>query len=345
VAGVAWTLLLLGAAPAALADTEPNGAVFMPEGPIAGGQDVEGTVDPGDRDDWYALHVDGVHQLHLTWTQLPPEGSSDVQGPVFPACVSVELTNANGSPIPPDFTSGRGASTFHVHVFQSGSQFCPSPTRYRFRVDPAEALVSGPGALPIKGTAEPNDSRSSAGGPLAPGAWYHSELETVNDQDWLRLYVRPGTRRVDVQAVVYGPQCWSHEVKLRGARGAELSSSIGSREVVSHLTRRTRGGARLYVQIANGASTSPSSSGCVHAATVIQVAPEKAIMSAAEVREGCRDARTAARRSARRVAVRKRAIAAGKARGAATGKLRRKLKLDRRALKRSRRLVSAYCSR
>jgi hypothetical protein len=339
---MAWALLL-GAAltPAAIADTEPNGAVFMPEGPIAGGQDVEGTVDGGDTDDWYVFHVEGVHQLHLTWSQVPPR---DVSAS-YPACLEVELTNANGSPIPPDFTSRPGTSTFHVHVSQRDYQFCPSPTRYRFRVDPAEAVVSGPGRLPVKGTAEPNDSRGSAGGPLAPGAWYHSELETVNDEDWLRLYVRPGTRRVDVQTVVYGPWCASHEVTLRSARGAELASYTGMSETVIHLTHRTRGGARLYVQIANGASSSLSSSGCVHSATVLQVAPEEAIMSAAEVRKGCRDGRAARRRSARRVAVRRRAVVRAKARGLETAKLRRQLKRDRRALKRSRGLVSAYCSR
>ncbi|MDP9133444.1 MAG: hypothetical protein M3N56_01295 [Actinomycetota bacterium] len=92
---------------------------------------------------------------------------------------------------------------------------------YSFRIDPAAALTSRPGA-PIKGTAEPNDTRSTAGGPLVPGAWYYSTLETVNDEDWLRFYVRPG-----------------------------LQSS------------------------------------CVRSATVVRVAPDDAIMSAAEVKRAC----------------------------------------------------------
>lgn len=340
---LAGAALLFGAglAPAAVADVEPNGAVFMPEGPIAGGQQYEGTVDPGDRDDWYVLHVEGVHQLHLTWTQLSPPDT--VQGAVFPACVSVELTNANGSPIAADVTSGDGTSTFHVHV--DYHHFCSTTARYRFRVDPADAVTSGPAKLPIKGSAEPNESRASAGGPLAPGAWYHSALETVNDEDWLRFYVRPGAGRVDVQAVVYGPWCDNHEVTLRSARGRALSSYTGTPEIVGHLTHRPRGAARLYVQVANGAASSLSASGCVNSATVVQVTPADAIMSAAEVREGCRDGRAAKRRSVRRAALRKGAIARAKARGAATGKLRRKLKQDRRAAKRARGEIAAYCSR
>lgn len=343
-AGIA-SMLLLGAAltPTALADTEPNGAVFMPEGPIAGGQDVQGTVGPGDDDDWYVLHVEGVHQLHLTSPQLP-QAPAPGQGPAPSSCVSVELTNANGSPIPSDFTTVPGESTFHVHVFQSQFQPCAIPVSYSFRVDPAAALVSGPGKLPVKGTVEPNDSRSTAGGPLSPGAWYYSTLETVNDQDWLRFYVRPGVRRVDVQAVVYGPQCDYHEITLRSARGGELDSSRSTRELIVHLTHRQRGPARLYVQIASGPVPSLQS-GCVRSATVVRVAPDDAIMSAAQVKQACTDGRSAKRRDKRRVAAGKRAIARAEARGAATGGMRAKLKRDRRALRKSSAAVSAYCSR
>lgn len=342
-AGIVGVVLLGGgmAAPGALADVEPNSAIFTAETPIAGGQDVHGTVGPGDTDDWYAVHIEGAHQLHLTSPQLAPAPGDQL----MPRCVSVELTNGNGSPLPADFTSDEGESTFYVHAFQPDFQTCPPSTAYSFRLDPAEALVTGPGKPPIKGTAEPNDKRSTAGGPLAPGAWYHSELETANDQDWLRLYVRP-RRRVDVQAVVYGPQCSTHEVTLRDARGRELTSFSGTRETIGHLVNRSSRGTRLYVQIR---AENPISFGevgfCVHAATVIQVTPEEAVMSAADVRKGCRAAGAATRRNTRRVAAGKRALARALARGTATGQLRRKLRRDQRALRRSRGLVAAYCSR
>jgi hypothetical protein len=345
VTGIVVATALLGVAltPAALADSEPNGAVFMPEGPIVGGQDVTGTVGPGDEDDWYVFHVDGVQQLHLTSPQLP-QSAGPGQGTTFSSCASVELTDANGSRIPPDFTSGPGESTFHVHVFQPEFQSCPFPASYSFRVDPAAALVSGPGKLPVKGTAEPNDTRSTAGGPLAPGAWYYSTLETANDEDWLRLYVRPRAGRVDVQTVIYGKRCDYHQVTLRSARGRELASVRATRETVVHLTHRTRRPARLYVQIANGPLPSLQFA-CVGSPTVVRVAPDDAIMSAAEVKRACAEGRSSTRRGKRRVAAGKRAIARAEARGAATGRLRAKLKRDRSALRKSSAAASAYCSR
>jgi hypothetical protein len=348
-AGVAAAALLLGMAltPAAFADTEPNGAIFMPEGPIFGGQDVQGAVGPGDEDDWYVFHVDGIRQLHLTSPQRPQPsgpGQGQGQGTTYPTCVSVELTDENGSPIPADFTSGPGESTFYVHVSQPEFQSCFSAVPYSFRVDPAGALVSGPGNPPVKGTAEPNDNRSLAGGPLMPGAWYHSALETVNDEDWLRFYVRPGVHRVDVQAVVYGPPCDFHEITLRTARGGELASSTDTRERVAHLTHRQRGPARLYVQIATGPVPSPSAS-CVRSQTVVRVRPDDAIMSAAQVKQACADGRTSTRRNRRLVAADNRAILRTAARGDATGGLVRKLRRDRRALRKSSAAVAAYCSR
>jgi hypothetical protein len=309
---------------------------------IVGGQDVAGAVGPGDGDDWYVLHVEGVYQLHLTSPQLAPAPGQG--GPFPPPCATVELTNAEGSPIPADFTTSPGTSSFHVHAVHRESPSCQSATPYSFRVDPAVALVTGPGKLPVKGTAEPNDSRSTAGGPLAPGAWYYSTLETVNDEDWLRLYVRPGIHRVDVQAVVYGPPCGFHEIALRSARGRELATSTGTYEKVAHLKHRQRGPARLYVEIANGLLPTIQSA-CVRAATVVRVAPDDAIMSAAEVKQGCKAGRSATRRNKRRVAADKRAIASAEARGTATSALRAKLKRDRRALRRSSAAVSAYCSK
>ncbi|HEX2161512.1 MAG TPA: hypothetical protein VHF88_06800 [Thermoleophilaceae bacterium] len=341
--GTALTMVAL-AAPAAVADVEPNGAVFTPEGPIFGGQDIQGAVGPGDTDDWYVFHVEGAHQLHLRSPHiaLSPGGG---QGPTSTACVSVQLTNANGMAIPSDFTSGPGESTFYVHAFQSGFKGCSIHAEYSFRVDPAGALVPGPGKLPIKGTAEANDSRSTAGGPLIAGAWYHSELETANDRDWLRFYVRPGTRRIDVRSVAYGSPCDTHEVTLRSARGSELASYTGTSGTIAHFVHRPRGGARLYVEIVNGAPSLAAAEACVRSATVVQVGPEEAIMSAAEVKRGCVDGRKAARRGARRVAIVKRAIVRAQARGAATGQLRRALRREQRKLRRSRGLVGAYCSR
>jgi hypothetical protein len=351
--GVALALACaaLGAS-SATADSEPNGAVFMAEGPIAGGQEIRGTLDGGDRDDWYVFHVEGVHQLHLTGGQtLPgetpvnPTGSDPFSQPLtVAACANVELTDARGKPIPRDFTSGEGTSTFYVHASLPAFGGCSHTTAYEFRVEPAAAVVTGPGKLAIKGTGEPNDSRATAGGPLAAGAWYHSELETANDRDWLRFYVRPGRHDVDVQAVVYGTDCPSHRVELQSSRGADLGGYVGSGATISSFGHRFRGaGARLYVAIRSGQDgTSPD---CVRSATVVQVGPEDAIMPGADVREACADGRAAERRAGRAAKAARRALTRAKADGRATKTPRRKLERNRAALRKAGARMAAYCSR
>lgn len=348
--GVALALACtaLGAS-SATADSEPNGAVFMAEGPIAGGQEISGMLGGADRDDWYVFHVEGVHQLHLTGGQTLP-GYSPLTPPppgpetlALPACATVELTDANGRPIPRDFTSSAGTSTFYVHASMPAFAPCAT-TSYSFRIEPAAAVVPGPGKLAIKGTGEPNDSRATAGGPLTPGAWYHSELETANDRDWLRFYVRPGRHAVEVQAVVYGTDCPSHRVELKNSRGADLGGYVGSGATISNFGQRVRGaGTRLYLAIGSGEPS--TSSACVRSATVVQVGPEDAIMSAAEVRRACVEGRAAKRRASRAVNASRRALARAKARGQATGAPRRKLKRKRAALRKAGAGVSAYCSR
>jgi hypothetical protein len=348
--GVALALACAGlGASSATADGEPNGAVFMAEGPIAGGQEIAGMLGGADRDDWYVFHVEGVHQLHLTGGQTLP-GYSPLAPPPpgpetssLPACATVELTDADGKPIPRDFTSRAGTSTFYVHASMPAYAPCAT-TSYSFQVAPAAAVVTGPGKLAIKGTGEPNDSRATAGGPLAAGAWYHSELETANDRDWLRFYVRPGNHDINVRAVVYGADCPTHRVELQSSRGADLGGYVGSGATISNVGHRVRGaGTRLYISIRSGQNgTSPD---CVRSATVVQVGPEEAIMPASEVRQACVDGRTAKGRASRAVKASRRALARAKARGQATGAPRRKLKRNRAALRKAGAGVAAYCSR
>ena len=337
-------------APAAPADAEPNGAVFMAEGPIAGGQEIRGTLDGADRDDWYVFHVEGVHQLHLTGGQtLPGETPANQTGPFaqplsVAACATVELTDADGKPIPRDFTSRDGQSTFYVHASLPPFGAC-STTPYGFRIDPAEGVVTGPGKLAIRGTGEPNDSRASAGGPLTAGAWYHSGSS------------RPRTTATGCASTCgrddTGSRCrrWCMEPtapatgwSCRSSRGADLGGYVGSGATISSFGQRVRGaGARLYIAIRSGAAS--SSSVCVRSATVVRVGPEEAIMSAAEVREACAGGRTAKGRASRAVNAARRALARARAHGRATGAPRRRLQRNRAALRRASAGVSAYCSR
>lgn len=328
----ACAVLAVGAlAPAvAAADVEPNNSVFVPEGPILGGQDITGTLSSGDHDDWYVLYADEVQQLHLTSPQTNTQ-----------QCLSVTLTDADGRPIAPDYTSRAGTTRFFVHVGYLSPQFgvaCPSDMTYSFRVDPAAGLVPGPGKTLVKGTREPNETLADAGGPLLPGAWYFSKLETVNDNDWLHFYVRPGARRVEVETVTFGGGgCAAHYLFLTTARGVELNSDVRTHGVIERLTVNVRRGAELFVH----SFGRPGAGTCVGASAVVQVGPEEAIMSSAEVRATCSKGRRGERRGVRQVAVLKRVIA--RAGGSPSRAQKRKLARDRRELKSARRLVAIYC--
>lgn len=333
-AGIGTACAVLAAAafvPAlAVADVEPNNSVFDPEGPLVGGQDYSGTLSSGNRDDWYVFYTDGVQQLHLA---SPQAGGQ--------ACINVRLTDANGRPIAPDYTSGAGTSRFFVHASSSPPPFgpaCPAEMSYSFRVDSTGTLGPGPGKLPVKGTREPNETLADAGGPLVAGTWYFSRLETVNDHDWLHFYVRPGAGPVDVETVTFGGEaCAGHHLFLTNARGDELNTSVRQRGVIEHLTTTVgRSGAKLFVH-----SFGPTLSNCVGASAVVKVGPDDAIMTKAQVRATCAKARRDVRRHVRRVAADKRAIA--RADGAPSRGQKRRLASDRRKLKSARRLVGGYC--
>jgi hypothetical protein len=327
VARTTFAVLAIGAlAPAvAGADAEPNNAVFAPEGPIVGGQDVAGTVSHADPDDWYLVYVEGVHQLHLT----SPQGTTGY-------CPWITLTNSDGTPIPSDYTSPSGTTAYFVHVSRPLFANCPGELSYSFRVDPAVGVVAGPGKLPVKGIREPNETLDDAGGPLAPGAWYVSRLDTANDHDWLHFYARPGAGRVDVQAVTLGtPACTDPHLFLTNARGDEVASGAQTPGAIGHLTYDAGRGAKLFLH------SMGSRAGCVGASVVWQVGPKEAVMTRAEVRATCSKGRGDVRRWTRRVAADKRAIA--RADGAPSRAQRRKLAGDRRKLKAARRLVVVYC--
>jgi hypothetical protein len=327
--GTACVVLAMAALLPALAaaDVEPNNSVIDPEGPLLlGTHDQHGTLSASDRDDWYVLYVEGVQQLHLRVPQT-----------FAPVCWSATLTNADGQPIASDYTSPPGTTRFFVHV-STPLNACSSGESYSFGIEPGAALVAGPGKLPVKGTREPNETLAEAGGPLAPGSWYFSTLETVNDHDWLQFYARPGAGQVDVEVVTYGGDdaCHGHVLSLTGPRGTALRTRSQTRGAIEHLTVNARRGAHLFVH-----SFGLADGGCVGASAVVQVGPQDAIMSRAEARATCSKGRRAARSSLRRVAAGKRAIA--RADGSPSRAQKRRLASDRRKLKNARRLAAIYC--
>lgn len=330
VAGVILAAVLVASVPAvAAADVERNDFIFAPEGPIAGGQDIGGTVSEGDRDDWYLFYAEGLQQLHLRvapWTAT---------------CARVWLTDEDGATLPADYTSPADTTTrFYVHVDRDRFQPCPAgPAVYSFKVDPVGGVVAGPGKTPVRAVAEPNDTLDSAFGPLAPAIWNYGVIETANDHDWLAFYTAPGRQRIDVQTVSYGAHGCEQRPTLANARGRAIEAAVpNGSPPVKHIRRTMRDGARLHVALSANNNAS-----CVGAVTVVQVGPPEAILSGSEVRAACRQAKRASKRWARRLASDRRRLVRVTG-GPAELALKRKVKRDRRELRSARRLVSAYCN-
>lgn len=283
---------------AALADVEPNNSLFAPEGPIAGGQEISGALLPADANDWYVLYVDGRQQLHLSSPQMTPSG-----------CLLVTLANADGKSIPPDYTTPPGTTRFYVRI---GRRYdgCSPESGYSFRVEPAAAVVPGPGKQGIRTAAEPNDTRAEAFGPMAAGLWYFGTLETVNDRDWLSFYTAPGRHLLDVQTVVYGADqatvfgssSCQRDIQLVDARGRQIDGPSGSPDLIEHVRLRSSRSRKLYLLIEG------ENDACLKSGWVAQVGPEEAVLSRAQVAAACTQARRArkaakgkrARRAARR---------------------------------------------
>jgi hypothetical protein len=314
--------------PIAGADVEPNSSIFEPEGPALQAGPFDGTLSAADdRDDWYVVYVDGVHQLHLNG------GLDD------PGCGTLRLTDRDGTPIASDFTSSPGLHRYFVRA--SLSPFGPcADTGYSFTIDPAGAFVEGPGKLPFLGTQEPNDTRADAGGPLGPNAWYFSGLETINDQDWMRLYTRGGRHRIELEIATYGSTCFGQRVSIVSHRGRALANvfpAAHGTDTITRLSYRSRRAQRLYVHVVGSGAQE-----CVGAKTVLQVGPADSVASASEVRSACRAARRSERRLSRRVAAMRRTLVrAGKP---APRALTRRLAHGKRKLREVRRLVGVYCA-
>ena len=181
--------VLLALAPAAGADTEPNDAIWQAEGQISGGTAYTGSLaETQDFADWYLFYVDGIQQIHLV-----PMTSDDT-------CVRMALTNGDED-VPNDYTTPlRGANTLYVKVFASFQKECGGEYTYAFRLEAASAIGTGPTSLPPTDTGEPNETNSTAFGPLAATTLYRGSIDTQNDQDQFFFRTAPGTHQLSVTA-------------------------------------------------------------------------------------------------------------------------------------------------
>ncbi len=144
--------------PEALADSEPNNGITEVEGPLGGGVTYGGAITTSNDRDWYAFYVLPQTQLDIALTTPGDSPCSSYDAS------ELTLRTSDGGFVAD--TAAERNETEHL-------KYTTPPTvtryllvaetdceggRYQFRLEPATAVVSGPGLTAPTATPEPNES-------------------------------------------------------------------------------------------------------------------------------------------------------------------------------------------
>lgn len=251
---IATTISLLFAPATGLADTEPNNSIVQAEGPVSAGQTISGSLSGPADDDWYFVYIAGQRQIRIS-ASLPE------RSPGSP-CAEALFLNSDGGPgsrqsLPFTYTTPPGTRRYYLRVVSDSAECQGS---YSLRIDPPDAVVSGPPLDVPQGVAEPNESASQAVGPLRGGLTYAGALETANDEDWFYFFVRPGTHQLDLSATnpaldrcrsefEFDPDLSQPFVYLISEDGDELGTVGPNPNQVEHIRTTLQGPAKLFVRV------------------------------------------------------------------------------------------------
>ena len=335
--------LLLAALPAwALADVEPNDGILQPEGPIAGGTPMTGTLASDNDRDWYAFYVASQTQLDIALTT--PAGS--------PCSTSAVLLNTNGY----DVAGGTSAyanvnTTDHIlyttpvgvqRYFLVLDSNCAGGA-YSFQLNPGAAIVSGPGSVPAVPTSEPNESAAQALGPLTGGLPYSGSVDTQNDQDWFFFYAL-GSTAFDLAFTSLDP-CSTYASVYRDGVVDSLDSASPSSNQTDHVVYTPPAWGRYFVQVRSNCSSGARYQLRLDPASAIVLTPPPPpaapIVRAPSSR--CTRARngvTRWRAAIRSTKAKRSQVVTRRARR----RLTRKLQAQKRTLRRAKDRVTIYCT-
>jgi hypothetical protein len=251
----AWKRLLVVAACAlgvlalptiASADVEPNNGITEAEGPLAGGVTYTGAVANSTDLDTYFFYVNGQQQIDVKVTDT----SGSCMGASFGDKDNENLNRYiyfnEGQTQDFTYTTPPGVNRFYLEL----NSKCPIETRYSFVIAPAAGIVGGPANLVPAPTVEPNENSEQASGPLLGGIAYTGEIQTVNDEDWFKLYTAPGAQQFDVAFTSTG-EC-SPEVELKGPGEHDDFSNYASSDEWEHFTETSPAAGVYYLRFYRG---------------------------------------------------------------------------------------------
>ncbi|MDO8185166.1 hypothetical protein Q5424_06160 [Conexibacter sp. JD483] len=342
-----------GAAPTASADTEPNDGITQVEGPLGGGVTYAGGITTANDSDWYFVYVQPQTQLDISLT-TPGESPCN-----YYDASRLTLRTSDGGSIASTVAARNETSHIRYTTPAALTRYllqldadCTGGS-YRFRLDPATAVVSGPGLPAPLPAPEPNESAGQAYGPLSGGTPYAGTIDTQNDVDWFWFY-SAGPYAYDLTLTGVGGGC-SDDVDARLYADGSSSSIDGLSaypNTVSHLVRTAPGFARYLIEV----------TGCQGAAYRVQLDPGTAIALAPpapppappaavpapkpkpkpKASKRCRTARAGQVRWSRAIAKSRRQLRRVSTRSARR-KLKRKLAAQQRTLRRASDRVTIYC--
>jgi hypothetical protein len=244
---VAAIVAILALPAVAMADIEPNNGITEAEGPLAGGATYTGAVANSNDLDTYFFYVNGQQQIHILVTATSGDeclrarfGDSDNDYLAEKSFIEEGHTAEFTYSTPP------GVNRYYLELASD----CSGEARYSFVISPGGAVVGGASTLVPTPTGEPNENAEQASGPLLGGVAYAGEIQTQNDEDWLKFYTAPGTHQFDI-AVTQMSGC-EVEAELKSPVQNESRSDYLPNDEWGHFTQTSPAAGVYYLRFTEG---------------------------------------------------------------------------------------------
>ena len=199
------------ASAAAVTETEPNNNPVFANGPLGADGKLEGSVASSDLRDYTLVNFPPFTQVGLKLGAIEDTEANTgcVRATIRPllggttSVMTLQNRTSDEEYSETAYTTGPAGLRGILDVrpcFTSGYG-----ATYSIEITPPTALVATPAQSPsILFNPEPNEIRTQAAGPLAPGWIYQGFMDTTNDQDWFQFWVPVGPHQISLQAMEFG---------------------------------------------------------------------------------------------------------------------------------------------
>ncbi len=219
------------------------------EGPIPGGQTLTGTLTDTSDIDYYVFYVNGPQTVTVQ--------AFDTTNDPGVICAAGGVFDGDGNPInATTFSTPAGVNRYFVQIAGRSQASCKLPTNYTLRVDPGNAVTTGPALdRATTQTDEPNDSAALSSGPLAAGVAYVGAHDRSDDQDWLTFTTPVGQQQLALTVTAPGPNrnfdgCAATAAVYSSTDPRDLiGTAVGDWTRFGRLALTLNGGTRYYVKM------------------------------------------------------------------------------------------------